>query len=236
MNIEELNKLKIQTQIKPMLQKFLSFIKGCLENNFYRRTFLFIVLVVLLLAAWKISAKIAWEKTLDKRAEYLYQLDKQRLDFEKNCSKIKILKIHHVLSEDSIPQNKEYELIFYFFVSDVLEFAQSDMFIEILNLLEYFFDKKHLQPEKYVIFVCGEAKTISRLDFLGNGRNFKYIKLGVVNQNIYGQLFLSADRAALVITGRNSQVLWCSSPPPKVAAEYAKILEKFVSKPENSRI
>lgn len=106
MNIEKLNKLKIQTQLKPMLQKFLSFIKGCLENNFYRRTFLFIVLVVLLLAAWKISAKIAWEKTLDKRAEYLYQLDKQRLDFEKNCGKIKILKINHVLSEDSIPPNK----------------------------------------------------------------------------------------------------------------------------------
>jgi hypothetical protein len=58
------------------------------------------------------------------------------------------------------------------------------MFIEILKLLEYFFDKKHLQPEKYVIFVCGEAKTISKLDFLGNDRDFKYLKLGVVNTDL----------------------------------------------------
>jgi hypothetical protein len=196
-----------------------------LDKNLYRRSLLVVLLVSLLFAAWKISAKLAWENTLDKRTEYIYQREKQRFEFEKNYDKI--LKIQQVLSNDSVSLNREYELIFYFFIPRDVELAESETFLEGLKLLEYLFDRKRFSPEKYTVFVCGEANAISKFASLVNDLHFKFIKSVLVNKNVYERLSLPEDVYALIITNRNNQTVWCSLPPPKETS-YVKIIEKLV--------
>jgi hypothetical protein len=209
----------------PMIEKLFSLLKSNLDKNLYRRSFLVVLLVSLLFAAWKISAKLAWENTFDKRAEHIYQREKQRYEFEKNYGTI--LTIQQVLSNESNLLNRVYEAIFYFFIPPNVEFIKSETFLESLKLLEYLFDRKSLSPEKYTIFVCGDTNVISKFDFLVNDMNFKFVKPALVNKNVYEQLSLPEDGYALIITNRHSQTVWCSMPPPKETT-YAKIIEKLV--------
>lgn len=183
----------------------------------------------MLFAAWKISAEFTWKKTLNKRAEYLYQRDKERFDFEHNYGKT--LKSQHVLANASL-RDKQYELIFYFFIPPDVEFLETETFLGILKLLDYLFDKKGLAPEKHIVFVCGQKGIFSKLDLLKNDMDFKFVMPVLVNQNVYRELSLPLDRSALVITDHNSTIVWCSVPPPKNTA-YSKILDKFVAEPES---
>ncbi len=200
-------------------------IRSFFANSLYRRSLFFILLIVMLFAAWRISAKIAWKNTLVQRAEYISRHEKQKYEFEKNYGAT--LNIKQVLSDDSYSPNIAYDLIFYFFIPPDIEFAKSENFLEGQKLLEYLLDKMGLSTEKYIVLVCADASLVSRLDFLVTEMHFKFIKPVPVKKEVYQQLSLSEDGYALIITKRNSQIVWCSLPPPRETT-YAKLIAKLL--------
>lgn len=188
---------------------------------------LLIVLVLFLIASWKLSYQVTWHRVQDIRTEQLYKYDEESFQFDKNYGDFLFLdEVVSLDSRESFSLPKYPNFIFYYFASDVDTLTNAQKLYSSVKFLQYLFEQKNLEQDKYLILICGKISVLAKLNLLKT-QNLKFINRVAVNPSIYRKLSLSNEQPAVIITNKKGKIVWCSLRRPSDSL-LSQLVEKFI--------